>query len=250
MTPIPPEDPTKSKPQAVIHGFIDDRERGSTAAGALAEHPEVSWEFKRLKTGDYVLEGLVVERKTLRDFAASILDGRLFRQAERLAACTRPLLILEGCAADLATCGLRRPALQGALITVTLLYGIPVLRAQDGRETARLILYAARQMRRFAGGVQRRGRQPKGKRALQIRLLQGLPRIGPSRTATLLSTFDSVLGTIQASQEDLEAVDGIGPRVAKGIVWAVREHGLGYQVPPTSFSCPWWPLAPERAPCP
>lgn len=219
----------ETPPQTPIHVLIDDRERGCEAATALIENPEVHCEFKRLKTGDYAVEGLVVERKTLRDFAVSILDGRLFRQAERLAACSRPLLILEGKAEDLSSCGIRREALQGALITVSLLYGIPVLRASDGQETARLILYAAHQMRRIAMGVQRHGRRPRGKRAAQMRLLQGLPHIGPGRAATLLSAFDTVLGTLQATTEELETVKGIGPKVAQGIVWAVREQGYTYQ---------------------
>jgi ERCC4-type nuclease len=39
----------------------------------------------RLPVGDYELNGkFLVERKTLMDFATSIKDGRLFRQACRL----------------------------------------------------------------------------------------------------------------------------------------------------------------------
>lgn len=205
---------------ALLRIRIDDRERDCEVVACLRRHTQVAYEVARLRTGDYAVEGLVVERKTLPDFAASILDGRLFRQMERLAACARPLLILEGGRADLR---LSREALQGALITVSLIYGIPVLRASDGRETAHLILLAARQLQRAAAGVRRRGARPKGKRAAQLRLLQGLPRIGPGRAAALLNSFPTVLETFQADEAALVSVEGIGPKIAKGIHWTVRE---------------------------
>src|SRR5919198_1421521 len=55
-------------------------------------------EWAHLLVADFLLgDGVAVERKSARDFVASILDRRLFDQAERLLeAFERPLLILEG----------------------------------------------------------------------------------------------------------------------------------------------------------
>lgn len=66
--------------------IIDDREAGTACATALQGLPGTVLLTQRRQTGDYELDGaLVVERKTLPDFAASIMDGRVFRQAYRLA---------------------------------------------------------------------------------------------------------------------------------------------------------------------
>ncbi|MGR9037271.1 MAG: ERCC4 domain-containing protein, partial [Gammaproteobacteria bacterium] len=70
----------------------------------------------------------------------------MFEQGVRLAA--SPLhkaIILEGRAHDLAGSGMRREALQGALISLRLFLGIPLLRSVDAEESVRLMLYAARQ---------------------------------------------------------------------------------------------------------
>ena len=63
----------------------DDREPQSVL-DALKALPNVRVTISRLKLGDYQVDRrLLVERKTLRDFALSVLDGRLFSQAARLA---------------------------------------------------------------------------------------------------------------------------------------------------------------------
>jgi len=87
----------------------------------------ISVTVKRLTCGDYeVGERLLFERKTLADFAVSVKDGRIFRQGCRLAQSPRRgIIILEGTGNDIASSGMRREALQGALITLTVFLGIP-----------------------------------------------------------------------------------------------------------------------------
>ncbi len=214
-----------------VRVVVDDRERGCSAAVILAGLPGVTCEVRRLELGDYEVDGgLLVERKTLPDLVASIEDGRLFRQAYRLAtSALRPLLILEGVAADLAGCRMRREAMQGALITVSLVWGIPVLRALDGAESARLMLYAARQLRRAAQVmVFRPGRRPHGKRRAQLRILQGLPGVGGVRAERLLAAFGTVEAVMAASETALRRVDGIGAETAAAIRWAVGEAAAEY----------------------
>jgi ERCC4-type nuclease len=140
------------------------------------------------------------------------------------------VLILEGKAGDTALLGVTREAMQGALITVSLILGIPVLRATDSAETARLIVYMARQLESTAGGgIQRHGYQPKGLRYRQRYILQGLPKVGRERADRLLDRFGSVEAVISAGIDDLQTVDGIGKNIAEKIKWAVSER-----VPPSS----------------
>jgi ERCC4-type nuclease len=193
---------------------------------ALKTLPNVRVAISRLKLGDYqVDQRLLVERKTLLDFALSVLDGRLFSQAARLAASEiQAALILEGTGANLAASGIRREALQGALVSVSLIFGLPVLRSTGPSETARLILYAANQMRTAASGAfPRPGRRPKGKRRIQLALLQGLPGVGARRAKHLLDAFGTVEAVFRTDAEALEELPGIGRKTAQAIRWAVTE---------------------------
>jgi ERCC4-type nuclease len=220
-------------PDPPIHILIDDRERGSTAATALIEMPGIRGEFARLKVGDYrVDERLVVERKTMIDLTHSIQDGRLFRQSIALSNSGQPaLLIIEGRGSDLATSRMTREAIQGALITISLILGLPVLRAFDGQETARLILFAAQQVRRaIQGTMHRPGLRPKGKRRLQCHILQGFPNIGPGRAERLLERFGTIEAIVTASEQELQSVAGIGKASARTFRWAVQESGVPYRI--------------------
>jgi len=216
-----------------IHVVADDREKGSGVIEALARRDDTTVTVDRRSLGDYrVDDGLCVERKTLPDLAVSIADGRLFRQASRLvSASTRAAVVLEGTARDLADSEMRREALQGALLTLTLRLDLPLLRARAPAETARLLCYAARQRRRTQTGAVPRasgGSRPSGRRKTQLYVLQGLPGVGPTRAQRLLEQFGSVEAVMTASVKSLEEVEGIGPKTAQSIRWAVEEASVRY----------------------
>ncbi len=210
-----------------IHIISDDRESKSKVIASLLQIEDVDVSTKRLSIGDYQIDNrLVVERKTLKDFAISIIDGRLFKQMIRLAnSDSRSVLILEGTASNTAEIGLTREAMQGALITVSLILGIPVLRSKDSLETSKLLVYIARQIESIAkSGIKRNGYKPKTKRRRQLYILQGLPSVGPERANRLLARFGSVEAAISASSSELQYVDGIGKTVADKIRRAVSDH--------------------------
>ena len=116
-----------SKNDYRITVIADDRERKSEVIQFLSEMKNVSVGIKRLSIGDLVDNRLVFERKTLNDFALSIIDGRLFSQAIRLVSSKyNSVLILEGTGKELTETGIRREAMQGALITVSIVLGVPV----------------------------------------------------------------------------------------------------------------------------
>ncbi len=67
-----------SKNEDRITVIAGDRERKSEAIQFLSKMKNVSVAIKRLSLGDYLVDNrLVFERKTLNDFALSIIDGRL-----------------------------------------------------------------------------------------------------------------------------------------------------------------------------
>ncbi len=114
-----------------MHVVVDDRERDGQVARHLAALPEVSVEIGHLPLGDLLVDGrLLVERKTVTDLAASLCDGRLFRQAKRLAADRdhRVCIVLEGTSREAERVGVTRESLQGAVVSLTLIFGLPLRR--------------------------------------------------------------------------------------------------------------------------
>jgi DNA excision repair protein ERCC-4 len=200
--------------------IVDHREARSGVSEHLSCLPNIRLRWKNLSTGDYIVDGSVIfERKTAADFADSIFDERLFLQAKRLTELSlRPAFIVEGTAADWRALALRREAQQGALITLTLIFDLPVFRCETPKETAQLLVYAGTQLARLRSEISRyHNGKPKGKRTRQLRLLAALPGIGPERAHRLLEHFGSIQACINASAEILETIPGIGPKTAAAI---------------------------------
>jgi DNA excision repair protein ERCC-4 len=148
---------------------VDDRERPSGIVAELERLGGVAVKIKHLELGDYCIDSAVlIERKSAADFAQSLIDGRLFGQAGRMATSSmRPAYILEGRGAEWAGLGVSREALQGALVTLMLICDVPVFRSLDSAESARLILYIGSQLVRLPDPGDGPYRQPKPKRKKQ-----------------------------------------------------------------------------------
>ncbi len=175
---------------------VDDRERNDHLLATLQQAAtEIC--VKRLSVGDYLLDNLIVERKSLADFCSSIIDGRLFRQASHLAAASeQSLLIVEGAAEDGGKTGISPEALQGALISIVLIFKIPVLFSASPEETAKMILFAASQLNRssYLNDLYPRsnnGRKKSTKKQkIQSYVLQGIPGIGPACAKELINELE------------------------------------------------------------
>lgn len=112
---------------------VDDREINSGVKTALKRKGTVDISIRRLPLGAYQVDDtLPVERKTLADFAISVRDGRLFPQVSRLARqnAMRACLILEGTPDRSLLLAIPKHAFQGALISVTLVFALPLLRSR------------------------------------------------------------------------------------------------------------------------
>jgi ERCC4-type nuclease len=211
---------------------VDTRESRAHVAYYLQKYAEVDITFQHLPVADYAVNDLFLfERKTLPDLIASIKDGRVFKQACRLAAVPqRGVFILEGSSDCLKRSNMHRAAIQGLLIKISVFLNIPVLRAKDAEESARLILYTVRQSQKLTGSANHTRhfshKRPQAKQKTQQYILQGIPGIGPGRAEALLNHFDSVEAIFSASTEELSAVSGINQKTANTICWAVKEPDI------------------------
>jgi Fanconi anemia group M protein len=199
---------------------VDTRERSSGIRELLEALPDVRVEVAQLPVADFLLGGgVAVERKTARDLISSIIDRRLFEQAEHLRAnYTHPVLILEGDPLAVTT-RVRPNAIRGALARLAVTGRIPVLPSDDPEGTAALLVTLARQAQ-IEGGQER---SPAKRRALTVTewqeaIVAGLPGVGPVLARRLLAHLGSFAALVQADVERLREVDGIGPRKAETLV--------------------------------
>ena len=217
--------PTKPPEVQIV---VDDRERSPGVLAALRTFDGVELRVARLDIGDYAVgPNLVVERKTVSDFVQSVIDGRLFRQARRLSRFSSGLrfLVLEGADGDLRQRGLSQHAVHGALITLNLVFGLPVLRTLDPVETAHLLVIAGRQLRRRMTSLARLHPSVNApSRSTQLRMLPAIRDIGPLRASALLEHFGSIRSISAATLDELVVVPGIGQRTAHRIHWAMTHR--------------------------
>jgi Fanconi anemia group M protein len=201
-----PKAPLGAGPKVVL----DHRE----TAGGVARHLHdlgASLEPRQLEVGDFVLSDRVaVERKTTADFVDSLVDGRLFDQLRQLKAYPRPFLLLEGESLS-GHRNVSAEAVAGAVASIVVEYGIPVLQTKDPLETARfLVAVAKREQQRDNRRIAVRAGKPMEDPERQVFLLGGLPGVSDTLARRLLDRFGSVAAVLAASVSDLAEVDGIG----------------------------------------
>jgi Fanconi anemia group M protein len=175
---------------------------------------------RNLEVGDYVVsEKVAIERKTAQDFVSSLIDPQrnLFRQIGDLARTyDRPVLILEG--RDLYTRQVAASSIRGALASLAVDYGVPIIPTEDMEETASVIALLAKR-------EQKEGREPKvhgHKTARTLKeqqeyLISSIPSVGPAVARNLLRHFGSIERVMNATQEELQEVEKVGPRIAERI---------------------------------
>lgn len=200
--------------------LVDYRELRSGVARSLYGM-DVKLKPMNLHVADFqASERVGIERKTVGDFLQSVVDGRLFKQAESLAATfEKPLILLEGDEDIFEMRNIHENSILGALTTLVVDYRIPVLRTRDAEETAKFIAwFARREQLDLKKGLQIRG----DKRVMatgewQEYLVAGLPGVGTKLAKSLLRGFGSVEGVFSASEGELKKVEKIGDKKAKEI---------------------------------
>lgn len=218
--------PLKSEEEITV--IVDTRELRSAAAKTLYERG-VKIKAIQLEVADFVVSDRVgIERKTLKDFESSIIDGRLFKQCEALIDnYEKPVLIIEG--NSLFASRLHPNSVRGALASITADFGIPVINVDDGLETALLIIaYARREQsilkRKIVNGA-------KKKKLTDADFMQAViaafPNVGAQIAINLLKEFKTLKKVFNADKEELIRVDKIGPGKAERLIDLINKEYLG-----------------------
>ena len=198
---------------------IDYRER-DIGIPEILRKSNIMVEEKKLFIGDYLInKHIAVERKTTRDFAISIIDGRLFSQASRLKRYAEvQLMVIEG--TDLFYTGyeIDPQAIKGAIVSLSVSWQIPLIFSKSPEGTAEILVMAGIQDVKYRDEILKRaGRRPRRLLTRKLFLLQGLPGIGPKIAKRMLEHFGSVEKIIAASEHEISCVEGIGRKKASMI---------------------------------
>jgi len=206
------------RPQKRLKISVDYRESTSGIIDLLKTNG-FTVAVKKLPFCDYVLKNEIgIERKTAKDFIVSMIDGRLFTQAALIKRrIPRPIFILEGNPLD-NDMNVNNAAIQGAMISIQVIWHIPIIHSRSLKDTCQLIAWMGQQHARVSdGNIPRSGYRPKRLFSKRLHILQGLPNVGPAISKKLLGHFKSVRKVMTASEKDLLQVEGIGIKKAKAI---------------------------------
>lgn len=199
--------------------IVDTREFKSNVVRELSRK-NILINSQQLEIGDYVLSDRIgVERKEVKDFLQSLIDGRLFSQLKMLKnKYQKPLLILEGEGLFIKR-NINPSAIFGSLASIITDFNIPIISTKDGNETAELLATIAR--REFGQKRIASIRGEKGHMSMRERqqfIIEGLPNISAVLAQRLLVHFGNIKAIIDADVKDLCEVKGIGKKIAQGIV--------------------------------
>jgi ERCC4-type nuclease len=191
-----------------------------------------------METNDKISEGgVIIERKSIRDLEASILDGRYREQRGRiLSYCqenkVQPMYILEGSLSS-NTGRLQKKAIMKFINRLIFHYQIPVMQTASVQETSELIQALVEQWKEDPKNLQRttevikvtdgihiqKKANASDHRQFAISCLAQCPGVSVKMAETLIDTFKTLKGVIEAPVKDIENVKvgtrKVGPVVSK-----------------------------------
>jgi DNA excision repair protein ERCC-4 len=181
---------------------IDHREKNSFVIAELRNLNAIL-NIEHLKTGDYIIGDLIIERKTYNDFLNSIINKRIIKQIESLKQFQNKLLIIEGHEEEIKQRLFHKKAIRGFTLSIILKHKIPLYFTKNSKETAELLLHLSEKKENKNNSL-RENKKTKNKKEQQQYILEGFPGIGSSTAKKLLKKFKTLNNIFNAYQEELK----------------------------------------------
>ena len=206
--------------------IIDDRELKSKVGRFLFELG-AELEPKRLEQGDFILsKKVIVERKRVRDFVDSIVDGRLLSQAVKLKNnYESPIFILEGKENIYTQRKMHPNSIRGMISSLALDFKIPIIRSIDEEDSAGIIFQIAkREQIKETPNIEIHAKKPLSRKEKKEFIIASLPYIGTKLAKKLLEKFGSVKKVINADIKELKNIEGIGDKKSEEIIKLIEDE--------------------------
>jgi ERCC4-type nuclease len=182
--------------------IIDKRENNSLIKSILIQN-KANFSEELLSIGDYLINDTIVERKTYKDFLASLKDKRLFNQIQQMKKYNNQLLILESFDFSYNS-NFNSNAIRGTILSIANL--IPIIYTENENDTVNfLIQIAKRQTKENKNTSLRETKTALTEQQKKQFILEGFPGIGPTIAQSLLEQFNNSLKQIfNATEEKLQ----------------------------------------------
>ena len=191
----------------------DEREKAGGVPEELSKL-NVRVYFSRLLVADYILNSeIAIERKSVRDLVTSVYDSRLFYQAARISASyAKPYLLIEGDSTEVERLAKNLKSFYGAIVKVTLAYGLRVLYTANVKETAMAIaellsLARAKPLSTVPFAVPLKA---KSLLQQQLYLVSSMPGVGRKLAERLLMKYETPRRVMSLTVGELALTQGIG----------------------------------------
>ncbi|MBD3350125.1 MAG: DEAD/DEAH box helicase, partial [Candidatus Lokiarchaeota archaeon] len=178
----------------------------------------IDLELRNLKVGDYVISDKVgIERKEAVDFNESLKDGRLFDELYNLKLnFDVAILILEE--SPIGATGISREAILGSLAAIIANMSITVFSTKSAEETANFITALVKKIQAEKESRPKIIKKKTGSKSeVQEQMIGSIPGINLYRAQDLLVHFSNIKNIVNAEEEKLREIPGIGKTTAKKI---------------------------------
>ena len=198
--------------------IVDEREQKSGIPDLL-KSIGMGVEMKTLPIGDYIVAPeTIVERKSIKDLMASVFDGRLYDQCNRLKEnFEHPIVLVEGNVDEIEEITDNPLVFYGALSRVTLEFKIPIIPTPSASHTAKLLVALCSKKDGPKGPYLKKIKKSSNLETQQLSTLCSLPGIGEKFAVRMLEKFGTPLKVFSATTSELAKVEGLGESRAKKI---------------------------------
>ncbi|HJJ20727.1 MAG: helix-hairpin-helix domain-containing protein [Crenarchaeota archaeon] len=198
--------------------IVDERERKS-GIPELLKAIGMEIEMKTLSIGDYIVAPeTIVERKSIKDLMASVFDGRLYDQCNRLKEhFEHPIVVVEGNVDEIEEITDNPLVFYGALSRIALEFKIPIIPTPSASHTAKLLVSMCSKKDGSTGPYLKKIKKSSNLETQQLSTLCSLPGIGEKLAVRMLEKFGTPLKVFNATTSELSKVEGLGEARAKKI---------------------------------
>jgi Fanconi anemia group M protein len=194
----------KNKIQEKHKIIIDVHEKNSLVMASLSELG-IEFEIKSLEIGDYIVNDVVVERKTISDFISSMISKRLIKQLLEMQRYDKKILLIEG---EIDEKGFNPNAIRGMILSIELDMKISVIFTKDAGETAKFLSVLVKKQEKVKG-FSFHGRKGLTKKEKIQYIVESFAEIGPKTAEKLLKEFETIRNIINTDIEKLREIIGV-----------------------------------------
>jgi len=156
---------------------------------------------------------------------ASIIDGRVLEQVHGLKKnFEKAILIIEGEENIYAVRNVHANAIRGMLASIVLDFGVPILYTKNPKDTAGLLAVMAKREQDKERDFSLHIKKPHSMKEQQEFIVSALPGIGIVVARNLLNYFGSIKSMVNASREELQALDGVGEKISERLWMLFNEQ--------------------------